>query len=344
MGIRDIAAFPFQALAVLSSAKSFSGNKVLASPALNRIGLHRMRVELAERMADSRRRWLRNLISEEQRERFDAQGFIQIDNVLHDDLFAEVTKELESTRFASRELKQGNTVTRFITLSPKTLRRTPALAAATRAPEFQGLLRYAGSRNSDPLVTLHTVLTKVGNGQTDPQTHFHSDTFHTTAKAWLFLRDVTEEDGPFSYVPASHRMTPERLEWEQRQSLSAAHHADPHHAAGSFRATRSELAEMGYEPAVPLIVKANTLVVADTHGFHARQPSRRPSVRIALYGSVRGNPFNPFVGPDIMDLPGLRGRRAQLLDLARAAEARLFRRREVQPYVGDLFADDPPVL
>ena len=47
----------------------------------------------------------------------------------------------------------------------------------------------------------------------------HADTFHPTAKFWLFLDDVGIEDGPFAYVPGSHKLTPERLAWEHEQAL-----------------------------------------------------------------------------------------------------------------------------
>ena len=103
-------------------------------------------------------------------------------------------------------------------------------------------------------------------GRADPQTFFHSDTFHATTKGWFFLCDVAEEDGPFTYVPGSHRATPQRLEWEFAQSLSARSHPNRHHAVGSFRIAESDLATLGYGPPRRVAVPANTLVVADTFG------------------------------------------------------------------------------
>ncbi|NND91978.1 MAG: hypothetical protein HKN42_14050 [Granulosicoccus sp.] len=46
-------------------------------------------------------------------------------------------------------------------------------------------------------------------GNPDPQSDLHSDTFPATAKAWLFLADVGKEDGPFCHVAGSHKFTPE---------------------------------------------------------------------------------------------------------------------------------------
>jgi hypothetical protein len=40
-------------------------------------------------------------------------------------------------------------------------------------------------------------------------------------------------------------------------------------------------------------VAANTLVVADTFGFHARGPSARASMRIEIWAYDRRNPFWP---------------------------------------------------
>ena len=44
--------FPLWAAAVLTSTKSFRSNPVLASPRLNRMGLHVKRIELAAKLTD----------------------------------------------------------------------------------------------------------------------------------------------------------------------------------------------------------------------------------------------------------------------------------------------------
>ncbi|HEY8611414.1 MAG TPA: phytanoyl-CoA dioxygenase, partial [Roseomonas sp.] len=61
---------------------------------------------------------------------------------------------------------------------------------------------------------------------------------------------------------------------------------------------------LGYGPPVTYAVRANTLVVADTYGFHARGPSSRPSIRVALWAQGRRNPFLPWAGlsPTSLDL------------------------------------------
>ena len=334
---------PLHAAALATGASSFRDNPILGSPALNRRGLHVARVRLAERIADARRRRMTRLAGPEHRDAFAENGFVVVENALPDEVFARLRAEVVENRFPAREMKQGATVTRFITVSPATLRGLPALRGFVTGPLFQGLMRYVAAADHDPLFNIHTVLTQAPGGRVDPQTRFHSDTFHATAKGWLFLNDVETEDGPFTYVPGSHRMTPARLEWEREQSIDAAQNPNGHHALGSFRTTRDEIRAMGYPDPVAFPVRANTFVVADTHGFHARGPAKRAAARLAIYGSLRANPFAPFGSLDLLDLPGLRGRKAQLTDLTRAIGARLTGRPEGQPLVGALRPTDPPV-
>ncbi len=50
----------------------------------------------------------------------------------------------------------------------------------------------------------------------------------------------------------------------------------------------------------------------------------------------------PFLGPDVFHLPGLKNRKAQMLDWTRWAEAKLLGKKS-QPLVGRLRPADPPV-
>ena len=138
-------------------------------------------------------------------------------------------------------------------------------------------MRYVAGCGGEPLTHVQTVIAEPDPSRPDPQNTLHMDTFHSTAKAWLYLQDVGPEDGPLLYVPGSHLMTPERLAWERDLSMRASHDADPEIAAGSFRVDRETVLRLGYREPVAMTVPANTLVVADTHGFHARCASARPT-------------------------------------------------------------------
>jgi Phytanoyl-CoA dioxygenase (PhyH) len=180
-----------------------------------------------------------------------------------------------------------------------------------RDPEWRGLVRYVGSRDAAPVVWIQSLLRHACDGPPDPQTALHADTFHPTMKAWLFLTEVAEDAGPFTYVPGSHRLTPARLDWERRMSLKARQAPDKDTREGSFRIGIGELAGLGLPPPRAFAVPTNTLVVADTFGFHARGPSIGRSLRVEIFAYGRRSPFLPWTGLDPWTTQSL-ARRSQL--------------------------------
>ena len=127
----------------------------------------------------------------------------------------------------------------------------------------------------------------------DVQKVMHMDTFFITVKFWFFPEDVTIDDGPFCYVPKSNILTDKRKEWMRKQWADIIDgRIDPQrpygHAEGSLRVFDEELISMGYDPeATAHPVKANTLVIANTFGFHARGQVSNTVIRQAIHGSIR---------------------------------------------------------
>lgn len=292
--VRHVLGFPVYFLQLFSGAKSFEKNPLLGSRFLNRHGLHVLRVSTAMRMADWRRRRLRHLITEEQAESYERDGYVRIDNFLPEEQFQAVLAELQAGNFERVDMHQGATITRRSMIDDRDLVDRPALREARDSPVMMNLVRYVGSHAGQALVTLQSVLARF-EGNADPQTDLHSDTFHATAKAWLFLTDVGEDDGPFCYVPGSHRMTPQRYDWERQISTQLDDVKNTYSRRGSLRLSAEALESLGYPEPVRMHVKANTLVVADTHGFHSRCASPKDTVRIEIYASLRRAPYLPFV-------------------------------------------------
>jgi hypothetical protein len=158
----------------------------------------------------------------------------------------------------------------------------------------------------EPLLYIQSILTHRHDAPPDPQTSLHADTFYPAMKAWLFVEDVTADAGPFTYVPGSHQLTPDRLAWERERSLMVRDGEDRLSARGSFRVERQELTAMGLPQPIAFAVPANTLIVADTFGFHARGMAHARSTRIELWAYGRHNPFRPYTGLDFWNLIGLR--------------------------------------
>jgi hypothetical protein len=302
-------AAPWWIAQLATGAKSFRDNPIIGSRRLNDRGLHRARVQIAHQLAWNRRSRLTADLPDQDRAAFDRDGFVIVRDFLPPEDFSALREAVLAQRFATREMRQGNTITRRIAIGPSFLQAIPEVKALLRDARFRALCRYVGSFRSEPLHYIQTILTDSGVPDPDPQTNLHADTFHPTLKAWFFLNDVDEADGPFSYVPGSHRLTPARLDWEHGRSLTARTSDDFLSARGSLRVSPEELPGLGLAPAQRFPVPANTLVVADTCGFHARVAATRPSRRLELWSFSRRNPFVPWTGADLLSVPGIAERR-----------------------------------
>jgi hypothetical protein len=295
---------PLHVAALSTGAKSFRDNPVLGSPTLNRLGLHAARVRLAHEMADRRRQRLAGLVAPEDAAAFERDGFVLKPGFLPADAFERLREEVLAYRGPARDMLQGDAVTRRVPLDSPALLQAPSARALLEDPRWLGLIGYVGSFRLRPVSYIQTIFARVRPSDPDPQTFLHADTFHATVKAWLFLQDVAAEDGPFVYAPGSHRLTVGRLAWERRKSIEAAG-ADFLTSRGSFRVTPPELQEMGLPPPRAFAVAANTLVVADTGGFHARGRSVGPSIRTEIWAYGRRNPFLPWTGFDALAFPAI---------------------------------------
>lgn len=307
--MKNFIRFPIWFLGLFTGAKSFRDNPVIGSKRLNKLGLHLQRVKLSHILAWRRRKRLSTGLPENLLTEFEANGFMTVANFLPEDDFTLLREEIYNQAFPAREMVQGNTVTRRIAINPSYLRAAPTLKAMLASKRWRKIMHYVSSFSVEPLYYVQTIIKQDNGAEEDPQTVLHADTFHPTMKAWLFLHDVGEDDGPFSYVPGSHKMTPERLAWEKEKSIMAPEGLDYLSSRGSMRISDGELASLGLPAAKKFPVKANTLVVADTSGFHARAISKGESCRVEIWAYSRRNPFIPWTGGDILSLPGIAERR-----------------------------------
>jgi hypothetical protein len=299
-----LAKYPFWAAQLFTGAKSFIDNPIIGNERLNAFGLHVLRRAAAQRAATRRRNVLERLVRPEHRASFARDGFVLVENFLPRIEFDRLSAEVNGYRGRARQMLQGDTITRRIALEPNALKQMPSVAKLLSNAEWYGLQRFAASHNRTPVYYLQAIWAGIVPGPPDPQTVLHTDTFHATAKAWLTLTDVAAQGTPFIYVPGSHRMTPARRQWEQESSMRAANAARLT-ARGSFRITENELAALGYPSPKSFPIPKNSLLVADTSGFHARGVSVAPSLRVEVWGYLRASPFltlpfdlwgNPILG------------------------------------------------
>jgi len=300
---------PWWALTLATGAKSFRDHPLIGSQRLNEAGLHVARLKIAHSMAARRRSALASALAPDDLAQFNRDGFVIRRNFLPPQEFAALRTALQAWRGPAREMRQGQAITRRMALDPAILRALPALHAFEHNREWQALMRYGASFAIRPMAYVQTILAGGKNGEPDPQGTLHADAFQPSVKSWFFLDDVAEDEGPFTYVAGSNRLTPERVAWERAMSLRACD-ADRLSARGSFRIDAAELPALALPQPLAFAVPANTLVVADTFGFHARGGSARPSRRTEIFGYARRNPFLPWTGLDLGGIPGVAERRA----------------------------------
>jgi Phytanoyl-CoA dioxygenase (PhyH) len=313
MIVRKALLAPLWLLQLATGAKSFLDNPFIGSNRLNRCGLHVARVKIADAMCRWRRSRLAKKVPSDWRESFDRDGYVAIPNIVPAEEFARLREALLNYRGTAREMLQGDAITRRMAVDPQMLRTVPELRSLLERKDILALFHYVMSYSITPLHYIQTIVSKAGGKEPDPQETLHADSFHASLKAWLFLRPVGIEDGPFTYVPGSHLFTRERIEWERTRSLANPREIDRLSARGSPRVCGQDLDEMELPPPHPIAVDANTLVVADTVGFHARSPSVRSGERVELWSYGRRNPFLPWLGGDPTSLPGIAERRVSFV-------------------------------
>ena len=191
---------PIHVAALATGAKSFRDNPIIGSPTLNRAGLHVARMRLAYHMAERRRERLAPLISNEDRAAFSRDGFVIKRDFLPSAAFDALKQQVLSFAAPARQQSQGDAITRRIALDRRAMMRLPTVRALVESPEWLSLVRYIGSYRLEPFLYVQTIFAHAREAAPDPQTRLHADTFHPTVKAWFFLTDVGEGQGPLIFV------------------------------------------------------------------------------------------------------------------------------------------------
>ncbi len=249
-----------------------------------------MHVERAERAYDvqKQRREKYGYITEYSKE-FDEKGIVVIPNFMSD--MIEFVEEIE--KFPIAENKNEHNL----------VFGTPRAWIQSRADDFARLYDIVMDCHAlptlEPQFKQNTFVQRHRNipDDNDVQKTLHMDTFFTTIKFWFFPEDVTIDDGPFRFVEKSNILTDERKEWmrQQWQNIlddNVEEERTYGHAEGSLRVFEHELLEMNLSNSKSYSVEANTLVVANTFGFHARGQASTEKIRQAVHGSIRlAQPF-----------------------------------------------------
>lgn len=158
-------------------------------------------------------------------------------------------------------------------------------------------MKYVAGNKIPPFIYFLNVV-HGENNIGDPQKHFHSDAFFPSMKAWIFLKDVALEDGPFVYIPESNKLTFQRLRLEYQKSIFCAKRKESVYQAlrGSFRYNEAEINSLQLPEPTNFCVKKNTLVIANTFGIHKRGNSNNMISRKSFWFFLVLHLFSPLQG------------------------------------------------
>ena len=149
-----------------------------------------------------------------------------------------------------------------------------------------GLIRGVSglSRLSSPEAYLDRMYLSNRAMSDDPQTELHEDIFCHDWRAWFTINAWTEENAAFRYAARSHHLSLSRLAFEYWNSVTNTRDG------GSWRLGPRAKRWLRIEPQ-SICCPPNSLVLANTGGYHARGVFQRGHIREAIQLIFRFNPW-----------------------------------------------------
>jgi hypothetical protein len=267
-----------------------ASKKRVDSTVLNLLGVQPMRAQVAGWVSRRILRTMRAPRSEHAGQLL-AAGITSMHPFLPQEQFAAIQRDFHTLVADPARAtidRFGETVQRIVKFRHEDAMALPSLRWFVYESGLFELLRGV---EGDGLRHHHIVLSfeHLTNGRADdpdPNKEWHTDTFYSTHKAWLYLDDVTPQSCPFSFAAGSHLLTLRRLKYEYLWSLRAS-------KSGSWRLSAGDQSVLlGNIKAAT--GPSNTLVVANTFGFHRRGDGLPGAQRLLLRVGVRRHPFKPF--------------------------------------------------
>jgi hypothetical protein len=249
----------------------------------NRLGLQLVRVWAMNRHISHARRALGVTVPPEATI-LERDGVLVLHDFLPAEVFATVRREYAAAREAGLLeppdcFEDNGVVERRIRVG-KNRDRFPVTRDALVQNEWLRVLVGGILGQPPPEIALVISVMMRSEEATAPQrligsNYIHADIHFPTVKAWLYLNDIDESNAALRYARGSHRMTLARLAYEYDASVRVARAKETiavgkDVAYGRVRMpTAAQLDRMRVKDE-PLSGRANTLVIANTMGFHRR--------------------------------------------------------------------------
>jgi len=267
----------------------FSNKKVMENQLLNNAGVQILRVLLSSAAYAFRgmsQSWPKTNLTKMLRK----NGFILIPNFLSREDFQEVKDEFfnSADNGSYSPIKDGDNRVERYSFSLDEWKRLPAVTKLLSHSLLVKTLEGAELKNIEiGDVWFDTIYYDDSQKVEGSQHQLHSDTFFSTHKVWFFIEPVKLEDGPLYFVPGTSQLSLKRLIFEYNKSIQFKELTDY-----SFRVDQKDRTFLGCVEKA-LTCSENTLVIANTRGFHRRGKAKDGHTRRQIHFCIRTNkPFS----------------------------------------------------
>lgn len=266
----------------------FTATKTVDNRLLNRLGVQSLR-SIAARSIHQLLPSTTDAAVQEIAAELNREGMVMLPNFLPADLFEKVREECLHLIYHNPDRLEvvcaGPNTMEIAKLSNFQPDEVPYAHQFFSDPTLNALMRAAEKRPQCDQYAVRTI-ERLQQGplgaDEDPETVLHSDCFFNTHKVWLYLSNVRLESGPLVFVKRSHRLTLRQIYFLYQESCQVNR--------GSRRITQDEIQRAGLEETIVTAPK-NTLVMANTLGYHRRLRGQPGQERYALHVQLRTNPF-----------------------------------------------------
>ena len=235
----------------------------------------------------------------------DRDGLLIIPNFFTDEVFKEITKEVELYKKSGQVKSFPNKDNFGVDWETGYLAKGAFSALDEHLRKNEMILELVKHTTRKDVLHLPEIvyqklsLPMGGDDNTDVNRINHADRFYPTIKVVLLTEDVTPEQGPFMYSKGTHLLNEKRFKFEEKvafyNALLKEGRSDEIPPEWIFN-KRIVPPKSLYEDQIgtPIVGKANTLAVINTCGFHYRgelQPGYSRECLRLVFHYVYSPPF-----------------------------------------------------
>ena len=231
-------------------------------------------------------------------------GYFKEENFLDEKSFELAKSEFEELiKSDHSENLQNNAIINYsVNLTDDILEQYPNLSKIFHNKKIRDYFSKAEMKNDvDIKVRLERLIIK-NNDMPDTNKVYHTDTFHNTYKAWIYLTDTNSENGPLIIKEKSHRFSLRNIIKNFIKSIKYSIYINwilkpddepiNNYADNNYQFFRNYTKKEHLDKvSTKLKSKKNTLVFANTHAVHRRGDGNINSIRDSIHFYSRENPF-----------------------------------------------------